>query len=604
MSILFPEHRIVPSLLTCLLLAQAPSLRAQEEPGAVGSFGEEVTVDVVNVEAWVTDRKGQPVTDLTADDFELLVDGEPVEIGYFAAFTGEAADRTGAAASPEREEEWQRVPAAREPNRVVVFVDDWNLRPEDRARVLDDLRSFLDRQLRPGEQAMVLVHNGAAISIAQELTVDREALGRSLDRVEATSTAAVQLEFERRQALRGVERAVESAEAAVQALARRGAEAAVGDLDICNSAWPDIAAEYRNYAAGVAGHARASASGLATAVQSLAGLPGSKVMIYVGNGLPDQPGVDVIEYLRHVCPHLQTEAASLTWDYDLNPLYDQVIERANANRVTLYMLEAEGPDAPLDTGPTELRYRIPAQAQAMREISLEAGLSRMAEETGGRAILDSGDFARAFDGIDRDLRNYYSLGFVPETPGDAGQHRLEVRLRDRKGYRVRHRSSYRDKPFEQRMMERVYAVAGLAGESNPLGVRVEAGEGTAGVGGEVNVPLRIWAPLDAISLVPGDEEGGGSVGRLRVMMTVTQAGGAAGPIRQKMVPVEVPAEVEAAGEAGPEATHREKLVEVNLGLLPGRHVVGLGVRDELGGEISFLRHEIEVDALAVASGDR
>lgn len=591
------------SSLSLLLLSQAVPLRAQEGSDAAGSFGEEVTVDVVNVEAWVTDRKGQPVTGLAADDFELLVDGEPVEIGYFAAFTGEAGDGMTAAAASGGEEEWQKVPAAADPKCVVVFVDDWNLRPEDRARVLDDLRSFLDRQLRPGEQVMVLVHNGAAISIAQELTVDREALRRSLDRVEATSTAAVQLEVERREALRGVERAVESAEAAVQALQRRGAEAAAGDLDICQSAWPDIAVEYRNYAAGVAGHARASASGLASAVQSLAGIPGSKVLIYVGNGLPDQPGVDVIEYLRHVCPHLQTEADSLTWDYDLNPLYDQVIERANADRVTLYMLEAEGPDAPLDTGPTEIRYRMPAQAQAMREISLEAGLSRLADETGGRAILDSGDFAWAFDGIDRDLRNYYSLGFVPETPGDAGEHRLEVRLRDRKGYRVRHRSSYRDKPFEQRMVERVYAVAGLAGESNPLGVRVETGEGTAGIGGEVNVPLRIWAPLDALSLVPGDE-GEGSVGRLRVMMTVTQAGGAAGPIRQKMVPVEVPVAVEAAGAAGSEAAPREKLVEVNLGLLPGHHVIGLAVRDELGGEISFLRHEVEVDALAVASGDR
>jgi Ca-activated chloride channel family protein len=49
-------------------------------------------VDVVNVAVTVVDRKGSPVAGLTADDFEIVEDGKPQTIRYFAA--GDAgADR-------------------------------------------------------------------------------------------------------------------------------------------------------------------------------------------------------------------------------------------------------------------------------------------------------------------------------------------------------------------------------------------------------------------------------------------------------------------------------------------------------------------------------
>ena len=58
--------------------AQTPE--ATEEP-----FAERVEVEVVNVDVIVTDREKRRVLDLRRDDFELLVDGRPVPIEYFAA---------------------------------------------------------------------------------------------------------------------------------------------------------------------------------------------------------------------------------------------------------------------------------------------------------------------------------------------------------------------------------------------------------------------------------------------------------------------------------------------------------------------------------------
>jgi hypothetical protein len=72
-----------------------------------------------------------------------------------------------------------------------------------------------------------------------------------------------------------------------------------------------------------------------------------------------------------------------------------------------------------------------------------------------------------------------------------------------------------------------------------------------------------------------------------------------GPVRQKLVTVEV-AEDEASA-AGPNRTH---LVEVDLDLPTDNHVVALGLRDELGGETSFLRHEVRLGTETMARIDK
>lgn len=88
--------------------------RGPQEPGrGVSSiFFEALDVNLVNVEVFVTDRKGVPVTGLTADDFELLEDGRPVEISnFYAVDGGRPAESTPAPPTDEP------VPDAPSPNR-------------------------------------------------------------------------------------------------------------------------------------------------------------------------------------------------------------------------------------------------------------------------------------------------------------------------------------------------------------------------------------------------------------------------------------------------------------------------------------------------------
>lgn len=641
------SDRPIPRPLAGMLIVALPALLAAPAPAAqsppegsdpLQGFAETVSVEVVNVEVWVTDRQGRPVTGLTKDDFELFEDGERVEITNFAAYdegtAAGAADGSGTASGTPEGPAEASLPTGTEgdPLHLAVLVDDWNLRPEDRSRVLDDLRGFLAEHVRPQDRVLVAVHD-RALQLVQSFTSERRALTRSLDRVERGAPSGVALRNERRGALEAIR---EAWAAAVEGLPR------LDTREPCVSAWGAMENAARSYAAAVEGHARRSAGAVASLARMLSGVPGRKVLLYVGNGMDQQAGAEMFHHMTELCPHRQSEAATYFSIHDLTWLYDEVAGRANAGRVTLYTLEGEAPVASEDiavAGPQSRIYdpaedsqgsggggaaaapgavgggggasygqifRPSAAVRRQAEMNREAPLVYMARETGGRAILDAADFQESFERIADDLGTHYSLGFSPDHGGDGRAHRLEVRVQGGQGYQVRHRRSYVDRPPEQRMVERIQAVAqfgnpegpgasGVAvGAANPLHVRIETGEPAAGDSGFA-VPLRVWVPLGALTLLPGDA---GLQGRLRLMMAVSDARGNLGPVRQTVVPVEVKRLVESSAEgAGADVTQGEKLVEVQLRLDGDEHVVALGIRDEIGGEESYLRHEIRLAAL-------
>ena len=84
------------------LLAQMQAVSAQEPPAEQEESGyfEEIAVDIVNVEVYVTDKEGQPVAGLTIEDFEIYEDGRPVELVNFFTVTD---GRPGTVAEQEQE---------------------------------------------------------------------------------------------------------------------------------------------------------------------------------------------------------------------------------------------------------------------------------------------------------------------------------------------------------------------------------------------------------------------------------------------------------------------------------------------------------------------
>jgi VWFA-related protein len=107
----------------------------------------------VRIATTVTDRQGRPVGGLTAKDFELKEDGVVQKIDAIE-------------------------PRAPAPRRLAILLDEFHVDAADSARVRDAITSFIDRQLRDGDTALVLKPMDPLPAI--RLSADRDALRRAV----------------------------------------------------------------------------------------------------------------------------------------------------------------------------------------------------------------------------------------------------------------------------------------------------------------------------------------------------------------------------------------------------------------------------------------
>jgi VWFA-related protein len=177
--------RVSILVVTCTAAAVA----ARQAPSEPPRF--RVAVDVVSIDAVVTDRKGEVVRDLTAADFEVFQDGKRQKV-TFAQFVpvitvaapAVTAIGSSAVAAPAATEA-PRVPAppiTREQVRrtIVLVVDDLGLSVEGMNNTRRALRGFVDTALLPTDLVAV-VRTGESRGVLQSLTNDRGALQAAID---------------------------------------------------------------------------------------------------------------------------------------------------------------------------------------------------------------------------------------------------------------------------------------------------------------------------------------------------------------------------------------------------------------------------------------
>lgn len=138
---------------------------------------------MVNVEVVVSDRGGNRVQGLQVGDFELLVDGEPVPIGYFTE-VGEGVARAARADADKAEDGGlQAVPslAPDEPVRTnyLLFIDEYFAIRRDRDRVLKRLERDL-AQLGAHDRMAVVAFDGRNVARLTDWTGARDELRDAL----------------------------------------------------------------------------------------------------------------------------------------------------------------------------------------------------------------------------------------------------------------------------------------------------------------------------------------------------------------------------------------------------------------------------------------
>ena len=573
-----------PIMLSILTLALASSgIRAQEseESRRHGIFIDTVDVSLTNVEVFVT-RDGDSVTDLTREDFEILDDGEPVEITHFSRVVGgHRMDAAGGVAAGDADTTSSGdVQSPREPAAIVVLVDQLFVSPVSRKIVFDRLAEQLDGLAESGARIMV-ASKARSLAIEQPFTSNREEIQVALDRLAGVATPDHASE---------IELVVETWEIASEAVESRQSgpgqpppSMTTSEID-ARSAFQDANSLSRRIAADVT----ASLNVLHRFIDSLAGLPGRKAIIYVADRMPVQPAGPLwrIWWEKFGMEHGSKfgVGAAGPSEHDASTALEELISDANTSRVAFYPIGvASGPDL-TGAGSRGLGLTMPSASLGIGRDSGD-GIGWLAERTGGRAARASGSFEGFFGGIARDLGTYYSLAYPSPHGGDGEVHRLDVRVR-RPDVEVRHLTEYRDKSSDQRMADRTLSALTVGVEENPLEVRVNVGKAKRQGDNVFTVPVELHVPLANLVLLPDMTT---HHGKLSIQFIVRdEEGRFSDPVIVRM-PIEV--------RHGDMAWALSQTVdyETEMALPGGRQTVAIGVHDDLGFAGSTVKVEVEIE---------
>ena len=348
----------------------------------------------------MTDRDGQPLRDLTRDDFTVLEDGKPQTIDLFTQIDLPYERPEPAAPLP--------VPLDVQTNarpfdgRVYVLVlDELHTAPSRSLLVRAAARRFIERHFGEGDLAAV-VHTSGAADAGQNLTGDRRLLLAAVDRFTGrklpSSTLSRIEEYRRTQQTR-----------------QQGDP--VADPDEMERAY----------------NARASLDTLKSVSEWLAGLRGRrKAVLFLSEG---------IDY--NLYDQITNKEASAV----LDSVRQATAAAAQAN-VSFYAIDPRGlgglSDEMMEIQPV---FDEPALGLTPQGLDSDLRLSQdslrvLADETSGFAAVNTNDFTSAFSRIVKDNSAYYVLGYYPPGQRKDGKfHKLEVKVA-RAGVRVRARSGY------------------------------------------------------------------------------------------------------------------------------------------------------------------
>ena len=436
--------RVRPLLLVLLGVAAAgvSTSRAQTQTPppradrAVQSHATAVLVDVV-----VRDKRGQPVVDLTAADFEIYEDGVPQEIGSLTLYTpaGGAARPAAATATPPAESAPKPAPEA-PPQPVVALVFE-RLSQEARAVAHKAALGYLGRDDK--SQALIGVFGiDLSLTTHQNYTRDTAQLRNAIEAMASRST--VQAEAQGAKAREAGQRAagasgslgvLQAGGQAAAAAAQAGAGAGAADA---------IAAEMQRRTLETFDALEREHGGLSTinallaVVNGMRALPGRKSMVVFSEGFPTVANA--------------------------GERFRSLIDTANRANVSIYAMDAAG--LRTESTSTETRDAINAAANQMLRRNPTADhtgsamtsdleraneavrndahvvLGQLTGETGGILIRNTNDLTGGFKRVDQDMRNYYMLSYVPKNDTFDGKFRtIAVKVR-RAGLEVAARKGY------------------------------------------------------------------------------------------------------------------------------------------------------------------
>jgi VWFA-related protein len=402
-----------------------------------------MTTRLLQVSVVVYDKKGDPVFDLTKDDFVLYDKGQEQKIRYFAK---EADQPLPEDVPPQAEGAVSnrfvtfkvdgKVKVQPLPDSLtVILLDGLNTKFTDQHSAKEAIIQFL-KQLHPGDRVAIYTLTDG-LRVLHDFTSDTAALLASLDAHRNQESAAVAASSYADSHVGGVEAPV------LDAMIDRG-NALVAGYTIANRAATTMQA-------------------LRAIAHYLAGLPGRKSLIWVSSGFPVPIGAVTGSALKQESRTLSGSQQSgwrvfndvglAIYPVDARGLIGMTDWMPSLHGSTSWWAGSGAPETPMDR-----RAEI-----AINESHLE--MSALADRTGGRACLNNNDIASCIGRAMNDARVTYALYFTPTHDEWDGKFReIKIKL-NRPGLEAHYRKGYYampDLPADEQTRHTLLAEAALS----------------------------------------------------------------------------------------------------------------------------------------------
>jgi len=471
-----PARSLTRSIALLLAVLSTPVLTQERPPSPPAQEQQpqptfRARVDSVSVDASVVDKSGKPITDLTAEDFEIRENGKVQKIETFKFVrvdeTPPAYTRDILSVGDQQRE------TADEQNRLfAIFLDDYHVRRNNSFRVHDALGRFIG-QLGPRDLVVVVY----PLTPAGALTFSRNHEG----------TAAAIGKFEGRK---------------YDYTPRNPFE------ERYQLQPPELLERMRN---------ELTVSGLESLCTFMGGLrEGRKTILFVSEGMAGTlpPGVSTSGNIISASPVAPSQSQAFFNSADLLSQFRLLFVAANRSNTSIYTYDPRG----LATNEFDLSDRVASDAdRAVLTESLDS-LRVIADNTDGRAIVNRNDPSPEMRRMVQDSSAYYLLGYTTSlAPRDGKFHEIQVRvkrpgaeIRARKGYWAytaedAEKASAPPKPSAPRdVSSALDELAEVVEPSSrrPVVVWLGASRGT-GTGGKASV-LLAWETTPGTSTTPGE----------------------------------------------------------------------------------------------------
>jgi VWFA-related protein len=540
---------------------------AAEKPASkqVGGlrFVDTMEITVVSVDVSVSNKKG-PVAGLKAEDFDVYQDGRLQTLSNFGYYSTEgpslppqtpvptvaAATPTPVAAEP------TPVPPRREPRFLALYVDNENVMPFNRNRVITKLSDWVhDHLVAP--DAMMVVSYQRSTKVLQPFTSDPSEVAEALRSMKKYTGG-------RSDALSGrrdVEDFINSASSSSSGNTQTGLSETIERA--------------RSYAREQHNNLTFTVRALQELIGTMSGLPGKKAIIYLSDGLPMSPGLELFYEIQD--KFRDPGSLSSARDFDASDLFRGLVNTAVASGVTLYTIDARGLESELGME-AENRQPRSSLAAGIATNNYQDSLIYMANQTGGLAVLNANDPTPGLGKIAADLETYYSLGYRLSPSGQDRVHRIEVKVKGHPEYRLSYRKNFIERTLPTKISDRVVSGLSYDLQENPLGIELKTQEPAPSSNNRWTLPVEVRIPLDKIALIPDGNE---LVGYLMVYYAARDDEGRQSDLQRTEHVVRMPAK-------DYERSKRDYFtVTAQLLLNPGNYKISVGVRDELTNQAGY-----------------